>query len=677
MSCVGVRSATLMIVMLAVSVPSWGGGPAAQQPVAISSQQLKDLSLEQLGNVEVTTEFKEPTQVWNTPSAIYVLTGEDIRRSGVTNVPDALRLVPGVNVERVNGSRNWAVGIRGFGDQFSKYVLVLIDGRSVYTPLFGGVYWMIDNVMLEDIDRIEVVRGPGGTIWGEDAVNGVINIITKSSQETKGTLLSSGGGNVDQNTEAIRFGSSKGKWSYRADLFGFVRSPEFHIDGQRPYDWSRLGQFGWRADRKAGRDEVQLSGDAYWGKLGDAQNLSPSYAVTPEITSYASTNASGGNLRGMWRRNLGDQSSIYLQGFWAHEHRIGSNFAEDRDTIDIDFLHRLPDTRWHHITYGAGVRVSPSLLSQVIPTQKFIPANKVDSVYSGFLQDDLHLVPGKLGLSVGTKLASNNYTGFEFQPNGRLLWTPTPKMSYWVAVSRAVRIPDRVDDDIQVDAFALNLPPAVFARVSGNPNLRVERMTAYEEGFRALVHPKFYIDFAGFHNDYHDIIAQGAPTISASPAPFPAGSLLFAVQYQNGIHGNTDGAEISPDWQPTVWWRLKASYSYLHINLKDQTGFTDTATLTSLHGSSPNSQVSAFSQFDLPGALELDQTFRFVGALPAQSVKAYATGDVRLGWKPSRSVSLSVTGQNLLQPHHAEFNIDPSPMVLIKRGIYAKIVWTR
>src|SRR3569623_308036 len=258
---------------------------AANQPSDKQAQQLKSLTLEQLGNVEVTTQSKEPTEVWNTPAAIYVLTADDIRRSGVTSVPDALRLVPGVNVFRVNGYRNWAVGVRGLADQFSRYDLVLIDGRSVYTPLFGGVLWTINNVMLEDIDRIEVIRGPGGTIWGADAVNGVINIITKHSQDTKGTLISAGGGNVDQNTEDLRYGSEHNGWTWRADAFGFVRSPEYHSQNQPNYDWSRDGQVGFRLARNSGPSEFTFQGDAYWGKFGDAQSLS-TYQPPASFISY-------------------------------------------------------------------------------------------------------------------------------------------------------------------------------------------------------------------------------------------------------------------------------------------------------------------------------------------------------------------------------------------------------
>src|SRR3569833_1030150 len=296
-----VRTAVLSILLFPSTLL------AAVQPSDKQAQQLKSLTLEQLGNLEVTTQSKEPTEVWNTPAAVYVLTGEDIRRSCVTSIPDALRLVPGVNVFRGYGSRNWAVGVRGLADQFSRYVLVLIDGRSVYTPLFGGVLWTINNVMLEDIDRIEVIRGPGGTIWCADAVNGVINIITKHSQETKGTLISVGAGNVDQNTEDLRYGSEHNGWTWRGDAFGFVRSPEYHIQNQPNYDWSRDGQVGFRLDNHLGANEFTFQGDAYWGKFGDAQSLS-TYEPPASIISYKSPNVAGGTLRARWRRRDSDTS---------------------------------------------------------------------------------------------------------------------------------------------------------------------------------------------------------------------------------------------------------------------------------------------------------------------------------------------------------------------------------
>lgn len=647
---------------------------AATQGTEPAAQQLKSLSLEQLGNLEVTTQSKEPTEVWNTPAAVYVLTGEDIRRSGVTNVADALRLVPGVNVARVNGSRNWAVGIRGFGDQFSKYVLVLIDGRSVYTPLFGGVLWTINNVMLEDIDRIEVIRGPGGTIWGADAVNGIINIITKHSQDTKGTLVSSGGGNVDENTEDARYGSAHKSWTYRANAFGFVRSPEFHASGTPNYDWSRFGQTGFRADRVKDSNDIAIQGDAYWGKFGDAQLLS-TYTPPASFISYKSQNVSGGNLRAQWRRQFANKSDLYLQAFWSHDHRIGSNFGEDRDTFDVDFLQRLAATHFQQFTYGLGLRISPSTVTQTIPTATFNPLHKTDSIYSAFLQEELRLVPDKLSFILGSKFEHNNYTGFEYQPSGRLLFTPTQKLSAWASISRAVRTPDRVDEDIQVDVFALSAP-LIYARVVGNHDLNAERLVAYEAGIRTLLHSRLYLSGAAFLNSYHDLIAQSAGTFSIAPVPpFPPGADLLTFQYINGIHGTTSGLEIAPDWQAASFWRIRAAYSFLDVKLHDQPGFSDTVTLKNLTGSSPTHQAFIQSNFDLPGHLEFDQSFRYVNSLPAQSVRAYTTADARIGWTPSKALSISVTGQNLFQPHHAEFGIDPPPIVEIKRGVYARLVW--
>ena len=648
---------------------------SAVQPSDKQTQELKSLTLEQLGNIEVTTQSKEPTEVWNTPAAVYVLTSEDIRRSGATNVPDALRLVPGVNVSRVNGSRNWAVGIRGLADQFSRYVLVLIDGRSVYTPLFGGVLWTTNNVMLEDIDRIEVIRGPGGTIWGADAVNGVINIITKDTQNTKGTLVSTGGGNVDQNTEDLRFGSERNRWTWRADAFGFVRSPEYHFQNQPTYDWSRDGQVGFRLDNNTGSDEFTFQGDAYWGKFGDAQNLSL-YEPPGSFISYKSTNVSGGNLRARWRRRFSDKSDLYLQAYWSHDHRIGSNFGEERDNYDIDFLDRLAPTHGQQFTWGAGIRLGPSTTRHTVPTDGFAPADRTESIYSGFLQEELRLIPGKLCLIAGSKLEHNNYTGLEYQPNARLLLTPTDKLSVWGSVSRAVRIPDRVNEDIQNDIF-IPLPTLTFLHLSGNHDLISERMVAYEGGFRTLLHPRMYLGASGFYNAYRNIIALGPLTLaSATVPPFPPGTRLFGVQYINGIHGATNGAEIAPDFQAASFWRIRSGLSYLNIDLNNEAGLTSSLTLNSLRGSSPKYEAFIQSQINLPCHLEFDQSFRYVDSLPAQSVRAYTTADARIGWNPTKTLSLSLAGQNLFQPHHAEFGIDPPPTVLIKRGIYAKLVWS-
>lgn len=664
------------IMLLAVGLSSMHEARALSSinpPRSADSQnQLKSLSLEQLGNVKVVTETKEPTEVWNTPAAIYVLTAEDIRRAGVTNIPDALRLIPGVNVARVNGDRNWVVAIRGLGDQYSKYVLVLIDGRSIYTPLFGGVFWTINNVMLENIDRIEVIRGPGGTIWGTDAVNGIINIITKSATDTQGLLASAGGGNVDENTEDLRYGGRSHGFDFRVDAFGWVRGAEYHQNHQPNYDWSRLAQVGFRGDRAAGRDSIMLQGDAYLGHLGDAQTIS---TFTPPATfvSYQSTNVYGGSLLGRWRRELPNNADLYLQAYWMHDHRIGPNFGETRDTADLDFLHRTPPTRWQQFTYGAGARWSPSTTHESVPTDRFVPASQTESIYSGFLQEELNFVPNRISLTLGSKLEHNSYTGFEYEPSGRLLFRPRDDQTLWASISRAVRIPDRVDENIDVDVYV----PPLWGALTGNMHLRAERLVAWEGGYRGLLGKHVYFTAAGFHNVYDDLIAQGPPFLSnPTTPPFPPGSVLIGFQYINGIRGTTDGFELAPEWQPVPWWRLKAAYSYLHVELRNNPGFTFPATVTTLHGSSPNSQVVAHSMIDLPHHLEFDQVFRYVGPLPAQHVEAYETADVRFGRHLTKGLDLSIVGQNLLQPHHQEFGIDPGPNVGIRRGVYAKLVWT-
>ncbi|HEX4068223.1 MAG TPA: TonB-dependent receptor [Acidobacteriaceae bacterium] len=672
------RPALTFVVFFSCLFPLWGA-PCARASSSLNAanqnpatpKQLKSLSLEQLGKVEVVTENKESTEVWNTPAAIFVLTAEDIRRSGVTNIPDALRLIPGVNVARVNGDRNWVVAIRGLGDQYSKYVLVLIDGRSVYTPLFGGVFWTIDNVMLENIDRIEVIRGPGGTIWGTDAVNGIINIITKSAADTKGVLASAGGGNVDENTEDLRYGGRSHGFDFRADGFGWVRGAEQHQDGQPNYDWSRFGQVGFRGDRAAGRDSVMVEGNAYIGHLGDAQSLS-TFTPPAMFISYQSTNVYGGNLLGRWRRELPDNADVYLQAYWAHDYRIGPNFGETRDTFDVDFLHRTPPTKYQQFTYGVGARWSPSTTQQTIPTDSFVPAAETENIYSGFLQEEVRFIPNRLSLALGSKLEHNSYTGFEYEPNGRLLYTPAANQTLWASISRAVRIPDRVDENIDDNVY---IAP-VWGQIAGNMHLRAEELVAYEGGYRGMPGQRVYFSAAGFHNVYDDLIAQGAPYLgTATSPPFPPGSLLIGFQYRNGIRGTTDGFELGPEWQPASWWRFDVAYSYLHVNLTDDPGFNYPVTLTTLHGSSPNSQVVARSLINLPGHFEFDPSFRYVGALPAQGVPAYETADVRFGWHLPKGLDLSIVGQNLLQPHHAEFGISPGPNVGIRRGVYAKLVW--
>jgi len=638
-----------------------------------SPGHLKQLSLEQLGNLSVTTATKEPEPLRKVPSAIYVITQEDIRRSGATSLPEVLRLTPGVEVAQVD-SDHWSVAIRGFGAVLASKLLVLIDGRSVYTPLFAGVYWEVQATPLEDIDRIEVIRGPGGTIWGANAVNGIINIITKSAKDTHGSMVSVGGGSVDQATASYRYGGGNGHGlDYRFYVMGFSRSPEFHADGRNFDDW-KMGQAGFRADWiKNARDSFALQGDIYDEDAGETTTFAL-YSPPSQVTAVGAAELGGGNLLGRWKRVLNERSDFQVQAYYDRTRHFEPEIGETRETYDIDFLHHLILPKGQDFLWGLGVRVSPGNFTQTVPTIDFLPHHLTDQIYSGFVQDEISFLDDRFALTLGSKLEHNNYTGFEIQPSGRLLWNITPRQALWTSITRAVRTPSRLDEDIQLTDFATVTPLPIYLRAVGDGQFRSEKLIGYEAGYRTLMTTSFYLDIAVFHNDYNDLYSfqVGAPFLEPLPSPAHA---IIPVFTRNGIRGETNGFEVAPRWKPAEWWELKASYSYLNMELENKPGSNDPSSIPGYEGSSPHHQLVIQSFVNLPKKLEFDQTYRYVSALPAQGVASYGTVDARLGWHIARQLELSVVGRNLLQPHHAEFGGDPGGLVGIKRNVYAKLVW--
>ena len=632
------------------------------------------MSLEQLGNIEVTTVSKEPEEVRQTPAAIFVITQEDIHRSGATSIPEVLRLAPGLDVARID-SNNWAVGVRGFNSEFSKSVLVLIDGRSVYTPLFAGVYWDVQNVMLEDIDRIEVIRGPGGTIWGSNAVNGVINIITKSTKVTHGALATAGGGNVDQGLGAFRYGGGNGNtFDYRIYGMGFTRGPQFHSDSQEFDDW-RMAQAGFRLDwSSTERDSITVQGDMYSGAAGKIVSVS---AYSPPSITNIQQNAdvSGGNLLGRWRHTLGARSDIQVQAYLDRTVRKTADFDEFRNTFDIDLIYHAALPHGHDLIWGAGARFSPSNAPLVVPTVVFAPARFTDKLYSGFLQDEMELVEDRFWLTIGSKFLHDVYSGFEFEPSARLLWTPSHRHSLWTAVTRAVRTPARVDEQLQFTALLLPSLPA-FLRLTGDGQFSSEQLLGYEAGYRGLLRDNLFFDLAYFYNSYDDLLSVEAhtPFVELDPPPF---HVVLPVLERNGLKGSTTGFEMAPVWTPATWLRLKGSYSFLHMDVKNKPGSVDASSAKSANGSSPEHQVACQALFNLPGNVELDASVRYVSSLPALTVPAYTTADLRLGWRPRTWLEFSITGQNLFQPSHPEFGADQGPLVGIERAVYAKLTWRK
>jgi iron complex outermembrane receptor protein len=671
--------------LLASFACAQGASPDARQQGPSDAQQqqspppLTQLSLEQLGNLEVTTAAKEPEQIWRTPAAIYVITQDDIRRSGATSIPEALRLAPGVEVGRINAT-TWAIGIRGLESNFSKSVLVLIDGRSVFTPLFAGVFWDQQDVVMEDIDRIEVIRGPGGTIWGPNAVNGVINIITKSAKDTQGALLSVTAGDVDHIIGAAQYGGTVNDGlSYRVYAKGFSRDHEFHVDGNNFDDWQQE-RGGFRMDYgRNDRDDYTLEGDIY---SGDSPRIVSNGTLTPPNPGQqviSDDHLSGGNLLARWRRAISDDSNIYLQAYFDRTVRTGMQFDDARNTFDIDFLHRLKVGDRNTFSYGAGLRWSPYHFGQISQLVNITPNFGTNHFYSIFLQDEIALLPKRLSVTLGAKLEHNDFSGFDAQPTARLLYTPKDHMTFWAAVTRAVTTPSLLEEGFNLTGVASVTPP-IFIRVSGNRNFQSETLTGFEGGYRQLFKKSVYLDLAVFHNIYRDLQSFGTPVVETETTAAPTHTVLN-IPYANGIGGATDGFEIAPTWNPTHWWRLAGSYAYVTAGLHAAGGAADissTGSISTYEGSTPKHQFDIRSYISLPHGFELDQSYRYYSAIPGQSLGAYQTAGARIGWN-FRDLQLSIDGENLLQPSHFEWGTgDPNQVPIgIRRAVYGRIVWTR
>ena len=647
---------------------------AAAQTAQDPTHDLKTLDLAQLGNIEVTTVSKEPVSIARTAAAIYVITQEDIRRSGVTSIPDALRLAPGVEVARIDGVK-WAIGIRGFQNRLSRAVLVLIDGRSVYSPLFHGVYWEVQDTMLQDIDRIEVIRGPGGTIWGANAVNGVINIITKKAKDTKGALIAAGGGGTDQASLDARYGGGNGKdFNYRVYGKGFDRGPEYHSDGRSFDDWRRA-QAGFRADWEAtARDSVTVQGDIYDGVAGESVRIA---SVTPPSTKVVDANAdlAGGNVLARWQRTFSPTSDFQLQTYFDRVNRHQPSQAEYRDTFDLDLTHRFAISPGQEFTWGFGARISLGWVPAIVPTYVFNPDKRTDHLYTGFLQDEIPLLKDQLSLTLGTKIIHTAFAGFDAEPSGRLLWTPNRKQTVWGAVTRAVRTPSDVEDLLTNTSLASSNPLA-FNRTTGNGTFTSETLLGYEAGYRQLLHPKFSIDFAAYYNRYNHLLSlePGAPLTETSDG---TSYLVYPFVNGNGLKGSTEGFEIVSNWKPYSWWRIETSYAFLDMALTTGSTSKDTTTVAGNTGSSPQHQLGLQSYLDLSKNFEFSQVFRYISALPAQQVSSYATMDARLAWRIHPRLEIAVVGQNLFQPHHFEFGGDPGALVGIRRNVFASVTWRK
>jgi iron complex outermembrane recepter protein len=666
------------------------GGKPQQDAAAASGksgdlEKLLDLPIDQLAktpvssasasgslpsmDTPVTSVNKEASTIGHSAAAVFVITNEMIRRSGATCIPEALRMAPGLEVARVN-SNTWAITARGFNNAFANKLLVLIDGRTVYSPAFSGVYWDCEDVLLEDVDRIEVIRGPGGTLWGANAVNGVINIITKHTKDTKGAYVSAGGGTYERSMAAMRYGGDLSEdCQYRVYAKYNDRGPFYNADGQPDLDPWTHGQVGFRTDwnmDKAKTDTLTVQGDHYVGDSGmSAGWCQPAQPF--QQTLYGTAYNTGDNVLARWCHKYDDDSDLSVQTYFDNfEHDTFLN-SERIKTWDIELQYRFPLTDSQQITCGAGYRHIDDQMPSTNPfCLSVIPLARTTYIANQFIQDEITLSPDLLQLILGCKLEQNSYTYFEYQPSIRALYTPDKKHTAWGAVSRAVHTPSRVDENLfATTAVDFGTGPT-FLRSVGNPDELSETLLAYELGWREQMTDKFSWDVATFYNSYDSLRTLDNTGFSPGPPPY------FFYQFGNGASAQSYGVELATTYAASERWNLYVQYTYLQMHVYGDE-------LLQGDGNSPCNQVYLRSSWNVGKNVDFDLMARYVDRLVGLGVPSYVEMDLRLAWRPKKQLELALVGQNLLQTYHYEFGrttetfnsiLDQTP-----RGVYGTVAW--
>jgi iron complex outermembrane receptor protein len=650
----------------------------------LSPRDLIKTDLADLINMEVTSVSKKEQKLSQAGAAIYVITQEDIHRSGATNLPDLLRMVPGVDVAQVD-SNTWAITIRGFNGRYANKVLVMIDGRSVYTPSFSGVYWDHQDLPLENIERIEIIRGPGGTVWGANAVNGVINIITKSSKATQGGLVTASGGSHEMGHGLAQYGGTLGSsGAYR--VFGDYLNTGSSVqpDGTKAPDSARKSMVGFRSDwEPSQRDTLTVQGDFLHASEGqtDLQLLFTDVPSQGNITNKIRIGA--GNVLSRWNHTLSNGSDISLQVYYDDYHRLDQGLNESRDTVDVDFHHHLSIGSRNDVVWGLDYRATSDNMSPRSLTV-FLPPSRADNLFSTFVQDEIKLT-GTLALTVGSKFEHNAYTGFAYEPSAQLVWTPTNRQTVWLSAARAIRQPSRSDFGLQINESFFPLGPGQptgLAILVGNPLSKAEELRDYEAGYRTNVGKCLSVDITGFASFFRRVQTEEplAPYFSRSLGP-PL--LIFPTTFANLAHARDYGAEIFVNWNATRHWRISPGYSQLHMSVVTDPGSHDT-TMAQSSGDSPKNQFQVRSRVDLPHHMEWDSSIGYVGGLRNSFsgtdgngiIPAYTRLDTNLSWRAGESVEFSLTGQNLLSPGHFEYS-DAFQVIHteVQRRIIGKITW--
>jgi iron complex outermembrane receptor protein len=635
----------LLVSLLAAALAN------AAQAADPQGTDFADLSIEELANIQVTSVSKKPERLLDAPASVFVITAEDIRRAGASSIPEALRLAPNLQVGQVSGYGYSisARGLNGSGNSAPNKLLVMIDGRSVYAPLFSGVFWDQQDLILEDVERIEVISGPGGTMWGVNAVNGVINITTRSAQATQGSLAVLRGAS-DGGDAAFRQGGRQGDINWR--VYGKMLS-RAHTDtdnGTRVNDRWRQAQAGFRADWERGGDLFSVNGNVY---RGDLQQPEPgAISVTGTALRLGDIDTRGANLTGRWERALEGGGRLSAKAYFDHTQRdVPPTFSELLNIADIEIQHSLPSWGAHSLVWGANVRHSWDRVtnSEVIA---FLPARVEQTWASLFAQDEIALRPD-LSLTLGARIERNDYTGNELLPTARLSWRLSPHHAIWTALSRTVRAPTRLD----ADAFIPGRPPYLLR---GGPEVRAEVAKVFELGYRGQPLAGLSYSATLFHNEYDHLRTQ---EIDPTRTFLTFGSLM---------EGDATGIEMWGSYQLSEAWRMSAGYTALHERLRLKPGSNDVAGPGNA-GKDPSHTLQLRSNYSFDDRRELEVALRKVAALENPSVPGYWAFDARFGWRLQPNLELSVIGRNL-NGSHGEFGPLAS-RTEVGREVGVKLVW--
>lgn len=633
---------------------------SAAVPSVAAPRSFADLSIEELMNIPITSVSKKVTRFGDSAAAVSVISKDDLRLFGINTLPDALRLVPGMDVAQVNSSQ-WAVSARGANAQFAHKLLVLVDGRNVYTPSFGGVVWFGQDLAIDDLDRIEVIRGPGATLWGANAVNGVVNVISKPAQETQGSLLTTTVGTSEELSGHLRHGGKLGgKGHYRVYFKSFSRAATVDTSGRELRDSWDGTRGGFRADWDLRADtSLTLQGELYRVNIGE--DLRSTYYTPPHVVTFASVRSNtGGHLLGRWSRTLNDASHVSLQAFIDYSRHVLGAIPEARDTFDVEFEHRRAFGLQHDVMWGAGYRISKDELLDSAGFVWLTPRRTLKT-FTAFLQDEITLLPDRLWLTFGSKFEHNDFTGLETQPSVRLAWTPNEGQTIWGAISHAVTTPSRFQRDARVLLSFVPRPSGLPIAIAMLPDrdLESERKNEFEFGYRRELGRTLSLDLATFYSQ-HDRVVDSVtqpPVFEAVPAP---PHLLIALQQGNNLSGRSYGGEVALSWFPRERVRLNASYRFLRESFGGD---------PIMENSGPKHRIDLRAHVHVTGALEFvaGTTYSTSLSVPVNGgvthVPQHLRVDAGIVWRPSSTLELGLWGADLADPHHPEFSSQSSTFI--------------